>query len=36
MLQKEIWQVNLTPTVGAEITKSRPCVILNSNEIGVL
>lgn len=36
MLQKEIWQVNLTPTIGAEITKSRPCVILNSNEIGVL
>ena len=36
MLQKEIWQVNLTPAVGAEITKPRPCVILNSNEIGVL
>ena len=36
MLQKEIWQVNLTPTVGAEITKSRPCVMLNSDEIGVL
>ncbi len=34
--QKEIWLVNLTPTIGAEITKSRPCVIMNGDEIGVL
>ncbi|MHB1492116.1 MAG: type II toxin-antitoxin system PemK/MazF family toxin [Thermoplasmataceae archaeon] len=36
MKQGEIWLVNLSPTVGAEITKTRPCVIVNSNEIGVL
>ena len=28
--------VNLSPTVGAEITKTGPCVILSSNEIGIL
>ena len=28
--------VNLSPTLGAEITKTRPCVILSSNEIGIL
>ena len=28
--------VNLSPTVGAEITKTRPCVIISSNEIGIL
>ena len=28
--------MNLSPTVGAEITKTRPCVIISSNEIGIL
>ena len=28
--------VNLSPTVGVEITKTRPCVITSSNEIGIL
>lgn len=36
MNQGEIWLVNLSPTVGAEITKTRPCVIISSNEIGIL
>ena len=36
MKQGEIWLVNLTPTVGAEITKTRPYVITSSNEIGIL
>ncbi|MCL6090160.1 MAG: type II toxin-antitoxin system PemK/MazF family toxin [Candidatus Thermoplasmatota archaeon] len=36
MDQGEIWLVNLSPTVGAEITKTRPCVIISSNEIGIL
>ncbi len=34
--QREIWLVNLSPTIGAEITKTRPCVILSGNEIGIL
>ena len=36
MRQGEIWLVNLDPTVGAEIRKSRPCVILNDDAIGGL
>ena len=36
MKQKEIWLVNLDPTIGAEIKKVRPCVILNSNLVGKL
>lgn len=36
MKQKEIWLVNLDPAIGAEIKKTRPCVILNDNAIGVL
>lgn len=36
MQQKEIWLVNLEPTVGAEIAKTRPAVILNSDDVGVL
>ena len=30
----EIWQVNLDPTVGREIQKSRPAVIISSNSLG--
>jgi mRNA interferase MazF len=29
----DIWWVNLDPTIGAEIKKKRPCVILSANEI---
>ena len=36
MKQKEIWLINLDPTIGAEIKKTRPCVIINSNIIGKL
>lgn len=36
MRQGEIWLVNLDPTVGAEIRKTRPCVILNDDAIGGL
>ena len=36
MKQGEIWLVNLSPTIGAEITKTRPCIIISSNEIGIL
>lgn len=34
--QYDIWLVNLDPTIGAEIKKTRPCVILNNNDIGLL
>jgi mRNA interferase MazF len=29
----EIWWVNLDPTIGSEIKKQRPCVVLSANEI---
>lgn len=32
----EIWSVNLDPTIGAEIRKTRPVVIISSDAIGVL
>lgn len=31
-----IWQVNLDPTIGAEIRKSRPAVIVNNDLMGIL
>lgn len=34
--QSEIWLVNLDPTTGAEIKKSRPCVIINNSKFGRL
>jgi len=36
MHRGEIWLINLDPTVGAEIKKSRPAVILNVDEVGIL
>jgi mRNA interferase MazF len=32
----EIWIVNLDPTIGSEIKKSRPAVIISSDDIGKL
>jgi len=34
--QGEIWEINLSPAVGAEIKKKRPAVIINDDAIGVL
>ena len=36
MHRGEIWLINLDPTIGAEIKKSRPAVIVSVDEIGVL
>jgi mRNA interferase MazF len=36
MRRSEIWLVRLAPTVGTEISKTRPAVIVNDNRIGVL
>ena len=36
MNQGEIWLVNLDPTVGAEINKTRPALIINDNRLGKL
>jgi mRNA interferase MazF len=34
--RNEIWLVNLDPTIGAEIRKTRPVVVVSSDAIGVL
>jgi mRNA interferase MazF len=28
------WVINLAPTIGAEIQKTRPCVIVNDDTVG--
>ena len=36
MKQNEIWLINLAPTIGAEIQKTRPAVIVNDNALDKL
>jgi mRNA interferase MazF len=36
MKQGEIWLLNLDPTVGAEMNKTRPAVIVNDDQLGKL
>ena len=36
MRRGEVWLINLDPTVGSEIKKTRPAVIVNDDAIGVL
>ena len=36
MQRGEIWLINLDPTIGAEIKKSRPAIIVNDDAIGIL
>lgn len=36
MKQGEIWLINLDPTVGSEIKKTRPAIVVNDNSLGKL
>lgn len=36
MRKGEIWLINLDPTIGAEIHKTRPAIIVSADEIGIL
>ena len=36
MKQNEIWLINLDPTIGAEIKKTWPAIIVNDNALGKL
>jgi mRNA interferase MazF len=36
MKQGEVWLINLDPTLGAEIKKTRPAVIANADSLGKL
>ncbi len=32
----EVWLVNLSPTIGKEIDKTRPCVVVSPNDMAKL
>jgi len=36
MRRGDVWLINLDPTVGAEIKKTRPAVVVNDDAIGIL
>ncbi len=36
MKQNEVWLLNLDPTIGAEIKKIRPAIIVSDNSLGRL
>lgn len=36
MKRGEVWLVNLDPTVGAEIRKTRPAILVSSDLVGIL
>jgi len=36
MKQGEVWLINLDPTLGAEIKKTRPAIIVNADSLGKL
>jgi mRNA interferase MazF len=36
MRKGEVWRINLDPTIGAEIRKTRPVVIVSQDAIGIL
>ena len=36
MKQGEVWLIDLDPTVGAELRKTRPAIIVNDNNLGKL
>ena len=36
MHKGEVWLINLDPTIGAEIKKTRPAVIVSEDAIGIL
>jgi mRNA interferase MazF len=36
MRRGEIWLINLDPTIGAEIRKTRPAIIISEDAIGIL
>lgn len=34
--QAEVWLLNLNPTIGSEMAKTRPCIVVSDDDIGVL
>jgi mRNA interferase MazF len=35
-LRGDVWLVNFDPTIGSEISKTRPAIVVNSDSLGVL
>ena len=36
MKQGEVWIINLDPTIGSEIKKARPAIVVSDNALGKL
>lgn len=36
MKRGEVWLLNLDPTIGAEIRKTRPVIVVNDDALGIL
>ena len=36
ILRGDIWQISFDPTIGSEIRKTRPAVVISSNDLGSL
>lgn len=36
MNRSEVWLINLDPTIGAEIKKTRPAILVNNDSLGKL
>lgn len=36
MKRNEVWLIDLNPTIGAEIQKTRPALIVNDDDLGLL
>jgi mRNA interferase MazF len=36
MKRGEVWLINLDPTVGAEISKTPPAIVVNDDDVGTL
>ena len=36
MNRGEVWLVNLNPTIGQEMSKTRPAIIVNNDVVGIL
>lgn len=36
MKRSDVWLINLDPTIGAEIQKTRPAIVVNDDDLGLL
>ncbi len=36
MERRDVWLINLDPTIGSEIRKTRPAIIVSDDQVGIL